>query len=172
MKKKILLAMFAFIGLLVGVLCSNDVYAEIDTSPIVKKWVFTQYYNCMNPSGANAMNAEITPKRGDIKVADSIMNEGVGEIYMPSFNFGNLLNNSPIDCLKLFNGASNSPGVLDPYNSNYVDTTWSEGVNGSADSLLKTTGYLFVENDPSNQIGIIGSIIIKAKSKLFTRYKL
>lgn len=164
MKRKVILAVFAIVGIFFGVLSSNDVYADVDTDSTVKKWVFTQYYNCMNPGGANAINEMVTPGNSG-KVYESIM-RAEGQIYMPSYNFGNQLNNSPINCRELLGKDSgNTAVVLDYYSGgNYKDATWSGSASGDADALMTTAGYYFdstATSGPDWQWQHIGDISIQ-----------
>ncbi len=151
-KKNIVVALsFAFGLFLISIFSVNDASAiNINISSILKKWAFTQYFQCV---AAQKINTPLATKDSGYMYKDVM--QASGTIPMPSRNFGNRLNDQPINCQELFRGSDDGKwkGVFD-FNGNGSYKTLEWGSNGSwggsgveaSNNFMLNVGYTLNEN--------------------------
>ena len=139
MKKRFLPSLGIAIALF-GVLLLSATTHAVDQGSMIKKWVFTQFYNCIQ----NNINSPLE-RQDSGSVADSVFNGG--ELLLPSYNFGHSVGSNPISCRDLFKGTDNLQGVLD-YAGMDKNTDWSS--LEASDNFLKqldfSTSYMPFQN--------------------------
>ncbi|MBR3229063.1 hypothetical protein IKF67_02435 [Candidatus Saccharibacteria bacterium] len=127
---------------------SQNTYAY-DTATILKKWAFTQYYQCvkngyivdyLNPSSESGL------------VAEDVFESG-GSLNLLSYGFGwgDEGSNDTTNCRALFNGNDLRYGksILDYYNGGaYKNTDWS---SSDARVFLENIGYSFKSTQAENK---------------------
>ena len=124
---------------LASFLFQSNTHALVQEDDIMKKWVITQYYQCLVSSNINNKlsreNEEGKMKTGDVRT--DVMKEE-GTLHLPSYNYGHYGSDS-IDCHQLFMGGEDlKKGVVD-YVGYGSEISWQD-VNKTKEFLNKV-GY-------------------------------
>ena len=140
MKHKIKLLSLLFLFSAVFCILKTNGLALASTDSIQEKWIFTQYYQCLN-TGQNA--STITVQESG-KIADEVFASSTALMEMPSQGFFVGVT-YPLPCTQIYTGdfESNSyrmPGALEYAGYNSSNITWGEDLNTGVE-MLRKTGY-------------------------------
>ncbi|MBO7132068.1 hypothetical protein J6V85_02295 [Candidatus Saccharibacteria bacterium] len=130
-----LLIICLLVSVFLGALSSSNTFAS-DGSSIIKKWIFTQYYQCVRDS----INSPIEQKkRGE--VAKDVFPKS-GSLALPSYQFQHSVGSGSVNCYNLFLGVNGlNSSVLAYAGKNGVK--WDDP--SSATSFLESLGYTLEE---------------------------
>ncbi len=146
MKRKLILVMVGFFGVLGALFCSSNAFADVDQSKIMQKWLLTQYVMCIadekNESHLNS-SSESNSKR----VANSVFDTSKGKkktMLLPSYNFNGVESKHKLSCNEMFLGSAdiNNKGLLS-YSKMNASALWGD----EAKAFLTGLGYKQSTND-------------------------
>ncbi len=123
---------------------------KVNVEPTIKKWVFTQYYNCL----LYKVNTPVFSQASDTEVFFHTVKLG-NSFYMPSYNYGNELNNVPTNCFTILAGNEDkkTKGAFDYGYDAFKHITWAGDPSG-AKAMLQTMGYSFAPNEESGSFNL------------------
>ena len=139
MRKRFVILACVLFGLFGVLLCSNKTYAAVDGTTIMKKWAFTQYYECVR----NNINSPIEQKNSGV-VSEKVFPKS-GDLWLPSYGFQNSVNSGKVNCYDLFLGKASglSSGILG-YAGINGNVEWSNP--SGSQSFLEGLGYVLENN--------------------------
>lgn len=140
----------------------NDVYAAVDKSKMMEKWVFTQYYTCIREGN---IVSPLAQKSSGI-VADDVF-KATGSLKLPSYSFQHSAgDDKELNCKELFVGHSDGlfgtkdtgvTSVIDYANGAGKTVNWSSASESQTD--LEGLGYE-LESNPidSTRLSIVANV--------------
>ena len=127
-----------------GFLFQSSTHAIVQENDIMKKWVITQYYQCLRSGNINNRlsreNENGEMRTGDVRL--NVMKEE-GSLHLPSYSYGHY-GSDVVDCNQLFIGGEDlNEGVVD-YVGYGDEISWQDG--NKTREFLKKVGYSEQEN--------------------------
>ncbi len=140
MKRKLILVMVGFFGVLGALFCSSNAFADVDQSKIMEKWLLTQYIACIN-GNRNELSIDGSSLSANKLVSTSVFANGNAKkkkMKLPSYNFNGVSSGKKISCNEMFLGSSEigNKGLLS-YSKMNGSAVWGDG----AKEFLTGLGY-------------------------------